>query len=491
MENRDVFARCLQHILDEEGMTASAVSRLVGFRSRNSLQRILNAETSADVDGRFLTALHEALQDAWPQSYWHQLELALDIKRVGMQQHRSNQAFCVAVNGSEVLTDNKYMVEMRLDGNGEERPLGELLRGLSKTGTISVVVCGCCDYMLTACMANGFAAAGSEGRLKIRHYFDISKDHMVENILGVMPLLSLPWYNARLVDEARCSPQMAAFYRMNIISLSVTDAAGKTSIHQMLQCSPERFIYTRSTGKYGTLVDVLDRHRFDLQLLKPREKASEGMQAYLDYTQRCAELEQDGMFLSVKPDVHFQLIPTEILYPAIREGFAQAGLCEEEELDAVMDRLAQIHDRRVENMFTKRRPSHIIYSLPAMEQFMRTGVLTDQFFVQRAYTKEERRVIVSRLLQMMQENPYFNIVFMDPRIPEVRAEMTFFEGKGVALMDAYTSYDLHDDHSEALITLPEFMRSFREFFMDVLLGRLTLNRKESMAQLERLLHMAE
>ena len=42
------FGACLQRILQEEGLTASAVARMVGFRSRNSLFRILNGETSVD-----------------------------------------------------------------------------------------------------------------------------------------------------------------------------------------------------------------------------------------------------------------------------------------------------------------------------------------------------------------------------------------------------------------------------------------------------------
>ena len=70
---------------------------------------------------------------------------------------------------------------------------------------------------------------------------------------------------------------------------------------------------------------------------------------------------------------------------------------------------------------------------------------------------------------------------------EIRAEMTFYEGRAVMLMDAYTSYDLHDDHSEALVPLPEFMQSFQRFFMDVLLEQLVLSRAESIAALERLL----
>ena len=115
---------------------------------------------------------------------------------------------------------------------------------------------------------------------------------------------------------------------------------------------------------------------------------------------------------------------------------------------------------------------------------MRTGVQSDHFFIQRAYTVEERRTIVRLLLEQMQRDPYFNVWFLRPELPEIRAEMTFYEGRGVMLMDAYTSYDLHDDHSEALVPLPEFMQSFQRFFMDVLLEQLVLSRAESIAAVD-------
>ena len=93
------------------------------------------------------------------------------------------------------------------------------------------------------------------------------------------------------------------------------------------------------------------------------------------------------------------------------------------------------------------------------------------------------------LLRQTQEDPYFSIRFLRRELPELRNEMTFYEGKGVLLLDAYTSYDLHDDHSEALITLPQFMQSFQQFFMEVLMNDLVMSRAESLAALEALLEI--
>ncbi|MBR3764373.1 MAG: hypothetical protein IKK57_07460 [Clostridia bacterium] len=481
------FGACLQRILQEEGLTASAVARMVGFRSRNSLFRILNGETSAQVEDRFLSALHGVMKDQWPQEHWHSLETALDIKRVGLRQHLSNRAFCHGIGMTE--STKQYVAEMAVDGAPQERPLRELLEKLCRSGEVSVVICGCCERSLTACLDACLNPAGAEGRLKVRHYIDVSENEMVRSILGVLPLLSRVWYNARLVDEAHCPPQMMALYRLNAIAVNVKDGDGAESYHQLILCADDRFVYTRSGGQEGALADVMDRRRFQLELLKPLTGASEGAQAFVEYTQRYAELERDCMILSVKPDIHFNLVPCEVLYPAILEGFDQSGMTGGEGLQELMQKLWQIHEGRVRNMYGKRRPTHIVYSVRAMEQFMRTGVQTDHFFIQRAYTVEERRKIIRQLLRQVQEEPYFHVYFMKPELPDIRTEMTLYDKKGVLLMDAYSSYDLHDDHSEAVITIPGFMASFQRFFMDVLLERLTISREASAAQLERLLQM--
>lgn len=479
------FSQCLQRMLNEGGISASRAAQLVGFRSRNSIFRILSGETSVEVDARFLNALRKALADSWPEENWRQLEQALDIKRVGLQQHMSNQAFCQGINGNEAT--GEYLVEMAQ--SGESQPLGALLREVSREGQVDVVICGCCERALTNCLVSSLAAAALDGRLNVRHYIDVSQHVMVRHLLAVMPLLSKVWYNARLVNEGICPEQMAAIYRVNMMSIYVTAPSGEKICHQLIQCDGERFIHHAGSMGGEMLVKVLDRFRFQLELLKSRDEASEGPQAFVEYTERCAALERDCMILSVKPDVHFNLVPAELLYAAIEAGFAQSGISAGQELQALMLQLKQIHDRRVDNMTRKRRPTHIVYSLPAMERFMRTGVQSDHFFIQRAYTLSERRAIIQFLLSRMQQDPYFNICFMRPELPEIRSEMTLYEGKGVLLMDAYTSYDLHDDHSEAFITLPEFQRSFQAFYLDELLGRLTLSRQESMACMEQLLQI--
>lgn len=484
MKAQESFGGCLQRVLAEEGMSASEAARLVGFRSRNSIFRILAGDTSSEVDGRFLAALRQAVGDRWPQRHWDALDTALNIKRVGLQQYRSDQAFRQAMHGTAQTAE--LTVETRWHARPEELPLAALLEEISAGSELLVIMTGCCQREVTTVLVQAFGRAGEEGRVTIRHYIDIREEDVVHNILGVLPLLSKVWYNARLVEEDSCGPEMEAIYRTNVISIRQHRSDGQDVWHELVQYDAARFVHRFTRENEGQMADVLDRQRFQLELLKPLTKPDSGADAFVDYTSQYAWLEKDGMILSIKPDVHFNCIPSDVLYPAILDGFRQAGLAVGEELTGLVEQLKVIHDARYENMWKKHRPTHLVYSIPAMERFMRTGVLTDQFFIQRAYTPEERRRILCELYRQTQQNPYFHIHFLREDVQELRHEMTFYEDKGVLLLDAYTGYDLHDDHSEALITLPAFMENFYRFFMDQLLGRLVLPKAEGLAVLERL-----
>lgn len=484
------FAQCLQEALSDGGISASEAARLVGFRSRNSIFRILSGETSAAVEQRFLVSLREAVGESWPKERWQALEDALSVKCVGLEQFRSNQAFMQA------LQEKQENVQYTVETNWKAPevgviPLKLLLDDLVRESEVEVIVCGHCDRTLTTLLLETLRKAGDEGRAVIRHYIDIREEAAVQNILGILPLLTKVWYNARLVEEGACSDEMAALYRINVISIRQTQANGQRFWHQLLRCDASSFAHTYASGEGSPLADILDRCRFQLELLKPIGTTGDGAQAFVEYTAQYEQLERDGMILSIKPDIHFNCVPTELLYQSIMEGFAQTGLAEGPGLLELLQQLQQIHDERYRSIYSKHRPTHLVYSIPAMERFMQTGVQSDHFFVQRAYTMDERKEILRRMYQAMQENPYFNMHFLRRDMPEFVNEMTYYENKGVLLLDAYTGYDLHDDHSEALITLPVFQHSFCRFFMDTLLPRFVLSRAECCEEIERLLGMAE
>lgn len=489
MQHYESFGDCLRRCLAEEGMSASEAARRVGFSSRNSIFRILLGEVSSEIKQRFLEKLHAVLEKEWPEQHWLDLQKALSVECLGPARYRENQAFQRLLYELEEDIP-AYVVHMaEPDGNEEILPLAELLKKIAAAPRAEIIITGCCESGMCRLLAECCGEAGKRGTLTIRHYIDIDESVVTQNILGILPLVSKPWYNARLVEPGSCPPQMLSMYRVHSIYVHCWDENGSLSGQRFLRYDETNFFAQSWIKGPCPTTALLDRWRFHLELLKPLPKTGEGPEVFVEYTQRCAELEDNCTILSVKPDAHFNCIPAHLLEQAVLEGFEQSGMAAGPELVALIAALRQVHEQRYRNMFEKRRPTHLVYSMSAMERFMRTGVLSDQFFIQRAYTVEERREIIRVLLNAMLELPYFNIHFIKAGAPPLRYEISYYDGKGVLLMDSYTGYDLDSDHSEALITLPAFAKSVERFIQDELLPHYVLSRSETIQFMERLLVM--
>lgn len=488
MHRYESFGECLKRCLKEGELSASEAARLVGFRSRNSIFRILSGDTSDEVKLRFLASLYEALGNQWPEERWRALQDALSMDRLGVDRFHAKRAFerVLFEQGEPLVCTVERMLP---DGTTEELDLNTVLGEINKAVKAEIVLTGCCDSGLTRLLADCCGKAGAQGRLNIRHYIDTDESVITQNILSILPLVSKPWYNARLVEPGSCPDEMMSLYRMHALHVHQWDEDGREHGGMFIRFDRNRFASRMEVRGACEAIILLDKWRFDLELLKPMPQLSDGPQAFVEYTEQYRLLEKDGTICSIKPDVHFNCIPVEVLEPAILEGFEQAGMAAGPELEMLMTELKRVHDGRYRNMLDKHRPTHLVYSLPAMERFMRTGVQTDHFFIQRAYTVEERRRIITGLLEAMRSRPWFNVYFLREGAPELCNEITYYEGKGVLMMDAYTGYELEADHSEALISLPAFMDSFHSYFMEELLAHHVMSRADTLRCLERLLVM--
>ena len=491
MKALEGFGACLKRILKEQHMSASEAARLTGSRSRNSVFRILQGSTSPEVSGRFLRSLEQAVGDAWPVAVWQELHRALAVDRSGPEKYQSNAQFlrllCAPAPAREdvlVQTESESGEPIAL------QPLREVMAELLSAPRTEIILTGCCEAGLMHLLANCCESAGGAGTLTVRHYIDVTESLAVSNLMNVLPLAVKSWYNARLVGTESCTEQARQLYRQHAIYINCTAPDGSIAGHQLVGVDEGLFIRWQ-WGCACPPVRVLDRWRFHLDLLKPILPLGGSAEDFLNYTEQYARLEEDCIILSIKPDVHFNCIPADLLEASILEGFERAGIAQGEDLRALVAALKDVHIRRNHNTFTKRRATHLVYSLPAMERFMRTGVLSDHFFLQRAYTVDERREILRTLRDTMQDKPWFEIRFLRAEFPDLQHEITYYGGKGVMLLNAYTDYDLEGDHSEAMITLPVFMERFYEFFMDKLLAECVLSRAETLRELERLLRMAE
>ena len=105
MQRYECFGDCLKRCLKEAGRSASEAARAVGFRSRNSIFRILSGDTGYDVKLRFLHQLREKIGSQWPDENWYALQTALSRERLGNVQYEASRTFRRVLHEQETPLD--------------------------------------------------------------------------------------------------------------------------------------------------------------------------------------------------------------------------------------------------------------------------------------------------------------------------------------------------------------------------------------------------
>ena len=137
------FAACLKQILDDRGVSASELARMMAYKSRNSIFRILDGEGGQSARQAFYDRLIGedplGLSDAQRAA----LEQALEVSRVGMHAFMSNRSLHEMLLGSEKSAGARAVC---IDLPPEDRDGGftQALKEIEKAKQIHIVILGCC-----------------------------------------------------------------------------------------------------------------------------------------------------------------------------------------------------------------------------------------------------------------------------------------------------------------------------------------------------------
>ncbi|MFR5795391.1 MAG: hypothetical protein ACLUI3_07425 [Christensenellales bacterium] len=104
-------------------------------------------------------------------------------------------------------------------------------------------------------------------------------------------------------------------------------------------------------------------------------------------------------------------VAPEVLVGPARDGFAAHGFAQDDALEEMIGQFYKVHQKRFDNYFQKRRPTHAIFSRQAMEQFAQTGLESDHFFAIRPFSPAERVSILTHLKEQNETNPNFCLYF--------------------------------------------------------------------------------
>ena len=474
------FGAYLSHLLRENGMSASEAARRLGYKSRNSMFRLLDGKGS-----------HAAMRDCYKRmlgcpelgmtsAQLEQLGIALEVSRLGREGYLSNQAMCSMLRpGAE-------------DEQGPPWMDGGLFAELATGQQVNLTITGCCDRPLMTALARSLPLRKPGVRVQIEHYIYIGADEVIESITAIQPLLYTPCYTAWGVEPGVFSREEERLYRSNRILARWEDAQGIWHTRDATLVGRRELAVCPlpCAEEPCALEEALIRGRTRMTPVKTAFSLTHTPQDYLIYTRECAELERGRAVYTVKLDVPICYIHPDILLRAVRDGFARQGFGQGEELDALIGALWKVHLARWQNFFTKRRPTHTIFSLPEMERFARTGEQSDHFFAISPYTPQERADILRHIRIQAEQNASFHVYFFQEGYRPPRSEIGLYEGAGTLMAKPDTHYDLCSDHAEIIVTQAEFCRRYKEFFVQDLLEHHVMTQEQTLAALDRLIELA-
>ena len=479
------FGQCLAQLLREKNISASELARMMAYKSRNSIFRILDGEGGHSTRQAFFLRLREENPLGLGEEEFSRLEEALEMSRVGAVAYRSNIAM------RELLTAADEMaVPIRIVGTDGKDGWSALLRALDAP-QMEVIIFGCCERRIMSAMRKRFSERETEGGVRVTHFIYAGQEELVHAISAIQPMLYADFYAAYCVEPGVFSKPREQMYRTNTMLVRWQDETGTWYDQPFVLADTDLFLALteRKTKKKNEIRSLIEADLHRMATLKTAFAFDGDQPDYVAYTDMLRRFEQGRAIYTVKLDMPFPYIDVDILIPCAMESFMATGM-EKAQAEEIVGVLAGVHAQRFRNIYAKRRPTHAILSVEFMERFARTGRQTDHFFVLRPYTPEERVQILTHMKEQAERNPYFMLYFFKPDFEPPLMEITLYEGVGTVMAKPFTDYNLAGDHAEAMITNEEFCARYKAFFTDDLLARQVMGREETLAELERLIQIA-
>ncbi len=483
------FGVCLKMLLKERGVSASELARTLGYKSRNTVFRILDGEGGYASRKAFYDRLIEQDPLKLSDAERDVLDMALEVSWIGADAYRANRALDVLFANRD--TCRQMRVACSADTN-ENRSLEQVFETLAQARSVCLQITGCCQRavfealrrMTTKCAACS---------VQIVHYIYTGPEEIIGNMAAIQPMLYDACYSAYAIEPGVYSPERERLYRSNCIYAHMERADGSCYDDVLTLVDEGLFVRLgpRDSGGFKIVSRLLGDERLVSSPIKIQFGMEDTMQGMSGYMQALAQMERNNAIYMVKPDIPLAFVNPDIMRSAFCDGFMEAGgSFDREEIKVLIDKLYALQLSRWENMFVKRKPTHVILSRSAMEAFAQTGKMSDHFFGFRPYTRQERVQILSQLREQAVNHPSISLSFFRNDIRISQFEIALYEGVGVLMTKPYTDYDLSGDHAEALVVCREFGQRFKAYYCHDLMERKAIGKEEALSVMDALIEMA-
>ena len=333
------FGQCLRQILKEKRISASALSRMMENKSRNSLFRILEGSTSPATQEAFF---HRLVRGNWlslTKAQQQMLRESLEVSRLGVEGYRSNQAMRKMLRDVDEQRARRP-IDLESADRGACGTFDRQLEQYARCRAVSMTLIGCCDREICAAIADGLLHGRGGCRVKITHYLYTGGDAIIRAVAAIQPLLYAPCYEAYCVEPCMFSAEREQTYRANSLIVRWEDHSGQTHLHMFLLVDRNRLLMMDRCGEQA--ISLMERmwraDRAQMHPLKSAFALRHSPEDYLAYTEAFCELERGRAIYTVKMDMCLAFISTKTLVAPVVDGFTETGFAGQEGLAGLSHR---------------------------------------------------------------------------------------------------------------------------------------------------------
>lgn len=481
------FGEVFAEMIKRRGMSVSAAAAELGFSSKTALFRILNGQSRPSSNRKCMEAACASELFALTDEETAMLKRALRVGEMGKQAFAMNELLRSLLHPQ---APGDLLSAVPLTGEGSCEDLQALFSRCNALSDIRVVVLGRCPQDILALLHRFSQQADVSDICHIFAVDDQSTEHM--RVLSEASfILFSPVYSAYIINETGVQEKNWLFHS----GIIVISGDGEDNCRRTLLLTPVKAGYHLITGDHGEPDALLERLITDAkERIRPLKRLPKNTGElafpynYIQLTDTYGLIERGREIYMMKPDVPFHCVPSDVLLPIVKEEFEARE--SSEQMKQAIERLYEIHKARFENLFGKKKVTHLVLNKEAMRRFATTGVREDHFFMLRPYTPEERAAILRNLRDQMSKNPHFNVWFgRNPNLVSDK-EVTAYEGYGLAIVKSDTSWHLETDHREIMLESRALVSGFKDYVLSEILPEEVFPRERSLLILDELIELA-
>ena len=315
------FGAYLRQLLARKKTSASELARMMGFKSRNTIFRILDEECSHTSRQAFYDRLIEMDVLSLDGVQREELAAALEVSRVGSDVYLDNLAMAQLLGkqreggGDEIIILSGAETEKKLT-------LMELLCQYTEGRKLELIISGCCRKNLFDTLRRALLCREHGCRVTVTHYLYMGADEIIANIAAIQPMLYSPCYMPYGIEPGEHSPERERMYRSNCICARVTPEDGRAYDEVLVLSDRDRMIRfeRRARGGFMTADSVLGDRRLKDHPIKSSFEMEDPSRKLIAYVEECRRMERNHAVYNVRLDMPISLIHPDMLLRAVMDS---------------------------------------------------------------------------------------------------------------------------------------------------------------------------